>query len=222
MVSCPAWLPERLLGNRDFPVQLGYQIPDRTDRNHPGTSGKGGFRGVFPRNEEILDAFPFGCQRHGQNTGYRPDGTVQAHFTQKCRGGFGSAYASGCCQDTDQNRQIVMGTGFFLVRRCQIYRDPAYRKGKARRLGRCPDTLPGLLNRGIGKSHNVKAGKSVGNIALCSDWAAADSGDSQGFYAANQVDPPPSHTFSFLTNIVYSIFCKKTICFSARQTVPEI
>ena len=77
----------------------------------------------------------------------------------------------------------------------QIHRNAAHGKGQATALRRCPHPIPRFLHRRVGQSHDIKAGKSLRNVAFRRDGAALNPGDAQRPDAANHVSVP---LFSFV------------------------
>ncbi len=72
----------------------------------------------------------------------------------------------------------------FLACGRQVHRNAAHGKGQSAALRRCPHPVPRFLHRRVGQSHDIKAGKSLRNVALRRDGAALYSGDTQRSDAA--------------------------------------
>ena len=62
-------------------------------------------------------------------------------------------------------------------------------------LGGGTNTLPGLLDGGIGQAHNIKGRQSIGNIALGHNAHAPDAGDAQSTHTADHSIIPYSPDF---------------------------
>ena len=184
-------LPQGIWRQHTLAIEGLRQLPHIADAVDHGTSGESRLGGIFIRNKQGLHALVSGRQGHGQDAGYRPQLAVQTQLTDECAVRTGTAHAAGGGEDAQQNGKIIVGAAFLQAGGGQIDGDAADRKGQAAGLGRGADTLPGLLDGGVGQTDDVKGRKAVGNIAFGHDIDAPDAGDAQGADTADHFHYPP-------------------------------
>ena len=82
-----------------------------------------------------------------------------------------------------------MTARFLQTGRSQINGDPADGERKTAGLCRSTDTLPGFLDGSVGKTHDIKARQTVGNVAFGDHAAALDSRNRKAAHGADHNNP---------------------------------
>ena len=101
-----------------------------------------------------------------------------------------------------------MRSRLFLACGRQVHRNAAHGKGQSAALRRCPHPVPRFLHRRVRQSHDIKAGKSLRNVAFRRDGAALYPGDTQRSDAADHVSVP-----------LFSLVFHHTPFFGKRQSL---
>ena len=147
-------------------------VSDRVDGNAVGVSR---LVCVVGGNEQLLYAAPHRLKRHGQRTAHGAQFTAERQLAKKRLVRSGLRNAALRRQQSQEYRQVVDGARLLGVRRGKVHGYAGGGQVKAVRLRRRSDSLPCLLDGGIGQSHDVERRQAVCDIALHRDLVAAYS-----------------------------------------------
>ena len=129
-------------------------------------AGQGGLGGVFPGDEELLDAQLPGGQGHGQHPRAGAQLPGQGELPQEGAALLPDFQLPPGGQQPHQNGQVVQSAQLLHMGGGQIDGDPADREGEAAVFDGGAHPLPGLVHRRVRQADHGEGGQSAGQVAL--------------------------------------------------------
>ena len=210
-----AGLPFRLRLNGSFSAQMGCQLGHVLHGINGDALGQGGLRRVLRGDIQALESLLLRRQRHRQYAGHRTDSSLQTQFAQERTALLRQTAEVGGAENAQKNGQIIKRAGLPGAGGGKIAGNAADGKFEAGILDRGPDPLPGLLDRGVGQTDNIKGGQAVGNIALHLNLISVDAAQAEGMHIADH------RAASFSIQNELSELCLYHIAFTGKKQRPK-
>ena len=158
-------------------TKMRRDLSQADDGDHLDALDQGGFVGVLSGYEHRLESLFSGHDDHGEDAVGVSKAAVEREFTQEQSGAGYLGNLARAEQDAQGDGEVVGGSGLSDVGGSQVDGDASHGELAARVAYGGANPFPGLLDRGIGKTHYGKGGQAGRDVDLHLDHEAVQSDD---------------------------------------------